>query len=171
LIGRKKSMTVAGSPIVNYTPDDANELTGFSTTGPTVNGALTYWPDGQRKTLTVNNVTVSYSYDPASERLSTISYRSTQNPSLGSLSYTYDADGRIIGKTGVGGFGAVNLPVAEGPVTYANTNQIKTWNGTTLSPPPDSANNLKLDPSSTSGATYQWDSRKFANVSNPQQRH
>jgi RHS repeat-associated protein len=159
-IGRRQNMTVAGFPIVNYTQNDANELTTLSATGSTpVNAALAYWPDGQRKTLTVNNVTTSYSYDPNSERLSSISYASTQNPSLGSLTYSYDADGRIIGKTGTGGFAATNLPVAEGPATYTNANQIKTWNGTT--PIVDQANNLKTDPSSTAAATYKWEARNL----------
>jgi RHS repeat-associated protein len=164
-IGRRQTMAPAGQPTVNYSWDDADELKTVCTSPTCMSGTsatLAYNANGQRQSLTVNNVTSSYAYDPTTERLSSISYASTQNPSLGSLNYSYDADGRITGKSG--SFGTVNLPAAEGPNTYSPpfTNQLETWKGNSGTQPPDSANNLKSDPS-TPGVTYAYDARNLLN--------
>ena len=159
-IGQRMSMAPAGQPTVSYMWDRANEITSVSATGTSAN--ITYTSDAQRQTLTVNNVTSSYAYDPASERVSSISYASTQNPSLGSLSYQYDTDGRITGKSG--NVATVQLPAIEGPglggndpITYDVVNQIELWNGVSTSV--DKNDNLVADPASISGATYTWDGR------------
>ncbi len=165
-IGRRQQMEVMGSgtlyqnqDLISYTWDDANEIQNeiqslSGTTG--MSASVTYTPDGQRKALTVNNVTSSYSYDPVLERLATISYASTQNPSLGSLSYSYDADGRITGKSG--SFATVQLPAAEGPNTYWLTNQIETWGVVGVTP--NAENDLVTDPSAAPGSiSYAWDAR------------
>ncbi|HTT76557.1 MAG TPA: RHS repeat-associated core domain-containing protein [Candidatus Binataceae bacterium] len=157
-IGRRTSMQPASQPAISYSWDNANELKTLATTG--TSASFSYMPDGQRQALTVNNgtsttVTTNYSYDPASERLSAISYGSTQNPSLGGLNYTYDADSRVIGKNG--SLAAVNLPAASPQAAaYTNTNQIKTWtNG--VSPSINGIQALTSDP--LTGATYTYDQR------------
>ncbi len=93
------------------------------------NAALSYAPDGQRSILGVTNtnttVTTTYTYDALSQRLTLLNFASSQNPSLGTLSYTYDADGRVITKGGT--LANVNLPpVSPQAATYASTNQIQT---------------------------------------------
>jgi RHS repeat-associated protein len=153
-IGRRKNMAPASLPVVSYMYDNTNEITSVAATG--TSATIGYSSDAQRNTLTVNNVTSTYAYDPVTERLGSISYASTQNPSLGSLSYSYDADGRVTGKTG--SLAIVRLPVTEGPgITYYGTNQLETWNNKPVNPDP--ANNLVTDPSSSSNATYAWAAR------------
>ncbi len=154
-IGMRGSMVVNHALTMTYTWDDANELTAI---GPFA--SFTYSADDQRQTLSVLNgvgstVTTNYSYDPASERLSGLTYASTQNPSLGNLNYSYDADGRVIGKSG--SFAILSLPFASGqPALYASTNQIQTWtNG--VSPMVDANRSLKTDP--VSGLSYSWDAK------------
>lgn len=55
------------------------------------------------------------------------------------------------------------MPAAEGPNTYFSlTNQLQTWKGNSGTQPPDTANNLKSDPS-TPGVTYAYDARNLLN--------
>jgi YD repeat-containing protein len=114
-----------------------------------------YDNDGHRMSLTTNNsVTTTYGYD-ADSRLTSLSFTTPGNNSLGQLAYNYDNDSRVTSESG--SLARLNLPQTEGPNYYYNANQIKTWNGITPPTPPDSASNLTSDPTST--ATFTWDSR------------
>ena len=65
---------------------------------------------------------------------------------LGNLTYTYDADSRIIG---VGGsLATVNLPPVLSSATYNARNQVLTWNGVSASA--NNRDDLTSDP--TNGA-------------------
>jgi hypothetical protein len=67
----------AAQSSITYSWDDANQLTTIGTSA-----SFSYTPDAQRQTLAINDngnttVTTNYAYDPASERLTGISYGST----------------------------------------------------------------------------------------------
>lgn len=99
-------------------------------------------------------------YD-ADSRVSQISY-AANGTSLGNLTYSYGADGRITGKGG--SLAAVNLPAAVSGNLYDATNQVTKWNGVSASS--DKADNLILDP--TDAAPYDWDERnQLSDVSTP----
>ncbi len=154
-IGRRLSMSVQ-PPIghqganYSYTWDDANELTAMT------NATLNYAPDGQRSILGVTNtnttVTTTYTYDALSQRLTLLNFASTQNPALGTLTYTYDADGRVITKGGT--LANVNLPpVSPQAATYASTNQIQTWTNN-VSPSVDANEGITKDPATAMSYKY-----------------
>ncbi|MGO9455141.1 MAG: RHS repeat-associated core domain-containing protein, partial [Candidatus Binataceae bacterium] len=159
-IGRVQSMSVSNTSYgsVSYGWDDANELTGLTNGGNST--SINYTPDGQRKSLSVSDwgmtVTTNYSYDdPLSERLTGITYASTQNSSLGNLTYSYDADGRVTGKAG--SFATFILPASwSGTASYLSTNQIHTW-WNNISPSFNNNEGLTSDPVST--LTYGYDAR------------
>jgi YD repeat-containing protein len=122
--GRRTSMQLTGTsptpPLVTYSYDCADELVAVSNNGysapscspstfvyPTCNNfnsvtsCLTYDLDGRRSTVDTNGVTTLYGYD-ANSRLVVQQFFDYNlfNWVLGSLSYQYDADGRLIDKGG-----------------------------------------------------------------------
>ena len=153
-------------PTVNYTLDSADYLTAVSN-GTLSASPIQYDGAGRRSCTTLpNGVIVSYGYD-ADSRISSITYGtggSCASPpsNLGNLTYTYDADGRIIGKGG--SLAAVNLPSAVTGNPINNANQVLSWNGTNATI--DAANNLKTDPVNSN--TYDWNERNaMSHVSYP----
>jgi len=124
-----------------------------STGGASLSATLMYDNDGHRMSLTTNNaVTTTYGYDTDS-RLTSLSFTTPGNNSLGQLGYNYDNDSRLSSETG--SLASLNLPQTEGPNVYSNTNQIQSWNSQPATM--DSAGNLTSDPTST--ALFAWDSR------------
>jgi YD repeat-containing protein len=91
-------------------------------------------------------------YD-ADSRLTSLSFTTPGNNSLGQLAYNYDNDSRLTSESGSPA--SLNLPQTEGPNVYTNTNQIQSWNSQAATM--DKAGNLTSDPTST--ALFAWDAR------------
>ena len=145
---RRSTMTVAGQSAVSYTYDNANRLTQISQGTATM--TIGYDNANRRTSLTFpKRVAAAYGYDAAS-RVTSITYTERSN-TIGTLTYTYDPNGR---RASMGGsLAKVNLPAAVTSAIYNADNQLTNWNGTTLSY--DLNGNLTSD-----GATaYTWDAR------------
>jgi YD repeat-containing protein len=161
-----RTLQVPNQSIVNYTFDPASRPTNVAQ-GSLAASSLYDAADRPTCLTLPNNVIVTYGYDSDS-RVTSLTYGTggscTSPPNnLGTLTYTYDADNRIVG-TG-GSLAAVNLPGVLSSATYRATNQVLTWNG--VSSTIDAANNLKTDPSNGS-VPYGWDERnQLSSASNP----
>lgn len=148
--GRRTSMTPAAQATANYSYDNANRLTAISQGSETVQ--LAYDADNRRTTLTLpNGITVNYGYDTASE-LTGLTYDQGNGSTLGNLTYTYDADGRIVSKGG--SFATDVLPTATTQAATFDLNDRETsFNGQALTY--DADGNLTSDGTNT----YQWNAR------------
>lgn len=148
--GRRSSMTAATQATANYTYDNANRLTAITQGSETVQ--LAYDADNRRATLTLpNGITVNYGYDNASE-LTGLTYTQSNGNALGNLAYGYDADGRIINKSGT--FATDVLPTATTQPAMFDLNDRKTsFNGQALTY--DANGNLTSDGTNT----YSWNAR------------
>jgi RHS repeat-associated protein len=111
---------------------------------------IAYDDANRRTSLTLpNSIVVEYGYDNASQ-LTGLTYKLGGN-TLGTLTYTYDADGR---RTGVDGtYARATLPLALTSATYDNANQIATWAGTSFTYDPNG--NLVSDGTKA----YTWNAR------------
>jgi RHS repeat-associated protein len=146
--GRRTSMTVAGQPAVSYAWDNANRLTGITQGSASVSFA--YDNANRRSQLTLpNGIVVAYSYDQAS-RVSGMTWKLGGNQ-IGDLAYGYDADGRVIEKSG--SMAATNLPQPVVGNTFNADNEMTVFNGTALAY--DANGNLTTDGTNT----YAWDAR------------
>ncbi|WP_259658982.1 RHS repeat-associated core domain-containing protein [Burkholderia pseudomallei] len=148
--GRRTSMTAAAQATANYTYDNANRLTAITQGSETVQ--LAYDADNHRTTLTLpNGITVNYGYDNASE-LTSLTYTQSNGNALGNLAYGYDADGRIISKSGT--FATDVLPTATTqPATFDLNDRKTNVNGQALAY--DANGNLISDGTNT----YSWNAR------------
>ncbi|VBR78011.1 YD repeat-containing protein [Burkholderia pseudomallei] len=148
--GRRTSMTAAAQAMANYSYDNANRLTTITQGGETVQ--LTYDADNRRTALTLpNGITVNYGYDNASE-LTGLTYTQSNGSTLGNLAYSYDADGRIISKSGT--FATDVLPTATTqPATFDLNDRETSFNGQALTY--DADGNLTSDGTNT----YMWNAR------------
>jgi RHS repeat-associated protein len=145
---RPDTMTVSGQSAVTYTFDDANRLTDIVQGGAHV---IVAWDDASRReTLTLpNGIVATYGYDDASE-LTSLSY-DKGGSNVGTLTYTYDAAGRIVARGGTL-FQSI-LPAAQATTAYNADNQLTTWGAATLTY--DDNGNLTND--GTNSLT--WDAR------------
>jgi RHS repeat-associated protein len=157
---------------ITYSYDDANRRQSMIVAGQATATTYNYWTNDQLKTITRGTNIVSLAYDAANRpdtttlpnsvvedwtpngdgRLTAASYAKAGQPSLGALSYGYDADGR---RTTVwGASGRITLPAATtSNATYDAGNQLRSWNGTTINY--DANGNIQ-----TYGAqTYTFDER------------
>ncbi|SAK39693.1 RHS repeat-associated core domain-containing protein [Caballeronia ptereochthonis] len=148
--GRRTGMTAAAQATATYTYDNANRLTGITQGSETVQ--LAYDADNRRTTLTLpNGITVNYGYDNASE-LAGLTYNQNNGTSLGNLTYGYDADGRIISKSGT--FATDVLPTATTqPATFDLNDRETSFSGQALTY--DANGNLTSDGTNT----YTWNAR------------
>ncbi|WP_369148850.1 RHS repeat-associated core domain-containing protein [Burkholderia pseudomallei] len=148
--GRRTSMTAAAQATANYTFDNANRLTAITQGSETVQ--LAYDADNRRTTLTLpNGITASYGYDNASE-LTGLTYAQSNGNAVGNLAYGYDADGRIISKSGT--FATDVLPIATTqPATFDLNDRKTSFNGQALTY--DANGNLTSDGTNT----YTWNAR------------
>jgi len=152
--GRRKRMTVAGQPDVNYTFDLANRLTQISQ--GSANTIISYDQDSRRTSLTLpNNVVTTYCYDNNS-RLTGLFYGQAtlcSNPSgtLGTLLYGYDALNRRNQVWGT--FARTGLPQPVGSASYDAANGLLQWNGQLFSY--DLNGNMTSDGTNT----FTWDAR------------
>ena len=146
--GRRTSMTVAGQPALTYAYDNADRLTSLTQGSATV--TIAYGDADRRTSLTLpNGVVTAYGYDNKN-RLTSLTF--TQGATtLGTLTYSYDADGN---RMAVGGTWArTGLPQAVTSATYNDANQQLTWDSQTLIY--DLNGNLTGDGVNT----YTWDAR------------
>ncbi len=104
----------------------------------------------RRTALTLpNGIEVGYSYDNNS-RISAMTWTLAGNQ-IGDLEYDYDADGRVIEKTG--SFAQTNLPQPVAGNTFNADNEMTAFNGAAMSY--DANGNLLNDGTNT----YAWDTR------------
>jgi RHS repeat-associated protein len=146
--GRRATMTVLGQPTVTYGYDVADRLAQIAEGSATF--TVAYDTANRRTSLMLpNGVGTSYTYDAAS-RLTGLSYALGGTP-LGTLTYSYDANGH---RTVTGGtWAATGLPQPVASATYDAANRQVTFGGLTLSY--DLNGNLTGD-----GTTiYTWDAR------------
>lgn len=151
---------------VNYTYWNDDQVLAISNS--TLTATFAYDGDGRRNSVkttgvAANAVQTLYAYDSDSRPcalyygssaigLSSGTCSGVTGTVLGNLTYSYDADSRVIGQDGT--FARTNFPPLVS-AAYSNTNQITTWNGATANSDP--ASNLTHDPASL--ATYAWDAR------------
>jgi RHS repeat-associated protein len=147
-LGRRTSMTVAGQPSLTYGYDNADRLTSLAQGSTTV--TIAYDDGGRRTSLTLpNGVVAAYGYDNKNQLTSlTFTLGAT---TLGTLAYTYDADGR---RMAVGGTWArTGIPQAMTSATHNDANQQMTWGTQTL------AYDLNGNLTGDGVNTYTWDAR------------
>jgi len=150
---RRTSMTVAGQNAVNYTYDNANRLTQIAQGSSTV--GFSYDNANRRTSLTLPNAMVlAYNYD-ADSRATAMTWTLGGNP-VGDLEYSYDADGRVIGKSG--SFAQTNLPAAVSGNTFNADNEMTAFGGQALTY--DANGNLTNDGTNN----YTWDARSHLNA-------
>jgi len=147
-VGRQKTKTVAGQPVVSYTFDDANRLKQITQTSAVVQ--LDYDNANRRTSLTLpNGIVMTYGYDDASQ-LTGITYK-LGAATLGDLSYVYDLGGRRARV--LGSYARTTLPNPLASATYDPANRLTQWD--TLSFSYDANGNLLNDGSNQ----YDWDAR------------
>ena len=146
--GRRATMSVAGQSSTTYGWDNANRLVQIAQGAESI--GFTY-DNGDRRTgaTLANGVAIAYEYDNA-DRLVSISY-SKGALSLGTVQYTYDADGRRTRSSG--SVARVNLPTAITSAVYNPSNQILSLNGVAYSY--DFNGNLLSDGTKS----YTWNER------------
>jgi len=159
------------SYIYQYYDDD--ELKSISGSNPTVTVNVGEDSDGRRQAVSVsapgtNPVTTAYGYyadsslcaiyyGAAGTALSNPTCNGVNGPTIGNLTYAYDADGRLNDEGG--SMLRTVIPAAES-ATYGSANQLTNWNNCTHSNASciteDNANNLLKDPTQ-GGNKYSWD--------------
>ena len=141
-------MTVVGQPTVSYGWDNANRLTGIIQGSASI--PIAYDNADRRNTLTLpNGIVLAYTYDIDSH-VTAMSWTLGSN-TVGDLEYSYDADSRVIEKTG--SFAQTGLPQAVTGNSFNAANEMTAFNGTPQTY--DANGNLTNDGTST----YNWDAR------------
>ena len=141
-------MTVVGQPTVSYGWDNANRLTGITQGSASI--PFGYDNADRRNTLTLpNGILLTYTYDNDSH-VTAMTWTLASNP-VGDLEYSYDADGRVIEKTG--SFAQTGLPQAVTGNAFNAANEMTAFNGTPQTY--DGNGNLSNDGTNT----YAWDAR------------
>lgn len=153
--GRLTGKTVAGGTPISYGYTVADQLASVSQGSSSA--SYSYDSDGRLTSAALPGATQAYGYDAASQ-LSSIDYTSGST-TLGSLSYTYDPAGRVVGESG--SWARLQLPAAM-TATYNALNQATTVSG--ISRTYDGAGNLTSDGSNA----YGWNDRgQLASVTGP----
>jgi RHS repeat-associated protein len=154
---RRTAMTVSGQPATAYTWDNANRLTAITQGSSSV--GFQYDNANRRTELALpNGVSVAYSYDTGGH-VTGITY-SSGSSQLGTLTYTYDADGRVSSKGGT--MASTGMPAPVSGNTFNAANEMTAFNGATLSY--DANGNLTSDGTNT----YSWDARNhLTGISGP----
>jgi RHS repeat-associated protein len=145
---RRQAMTVVGQPTVSYSWDNADRLTGITQGSTSI--PIAYDNADRRTTLTLpNGIILAYTHD-ADSHVTGMTWTLAGNP-VGDLEYGYDADGRVIQKTG--SLAQTNLPQPVTGNTFNAANEMTSFNGTALTY--DANGNLTNDGTNT----YTWDAR------------
>jgi YD repeat-containing protein len=122
---RRQTMTVVGQPTVSYGWDDANRLTGIIQGSASI--PIGYDNADRRNTLTLpNGILLTYTYDNDSH-VTGMTWTLAGNP-VGNLGYSYDADSRVIEKTG--SFAQTGLPQPVTGNTFNAANEMTSFDGT-----------------------------------------
>jgi RHS repeat-associated protein len=145
---RRTTMQVAGQTQASYTWDNANRLTAIAQGSAAV--GINYDNANRRTSLTLpNGVTVGYGVDNDS-RITGLTY-SVGSSQLGNFTYSYDADGRVIGKGGT--LATIGLPSSVTGNAFNADNGMTGFGGAAMSY--DANGNLTSDGTNT----YTWDAR------------
>jgi RHS repeat-associated protein len=146
---RLLSTTVDGQTPITYSYDGVDRMTGMTQGSTSV--SFVYDSATGRRTQTVlpDGVVLAYGYDVGS-RINQLTWSGPQGP-IGNLGYVYDADGRVIQKTG--SLAQVLLPQPISGNRFNAANQMVAYNGTPLTY--DANGNLTNDGTNT----YAWDER------------
>lgn len=145
---RRQTMTVVGQAQISYAWDNANRLTGITQGSNSV--SFNYDNANHRTALTMpNGIVTAYTYD-SNSRVTGMTWTLSGNP-VGDLEYFYDADGRVVQKTG--SFAQTNLPQPVSGNAFNLANEMTAFNGTSLNY--DANGNLTSDGTNT----YIWDVR------------
>jgi RHS repeat-associated protein len=145
---RLLSTTVDGQTPITYGYDGVDHLTAMTQGG--VSASFAYDATGRRtQAVLPNGVALAYGYD-VGQRVNQLTWSGPQG-SIGNLGYVYDADGRVIQKTG--SFAQVVLPQTISGNSFNAANQMVAFNGTALTY--DANGNLTNDGTNT----YAWDER------------
>jgi YD repeat-containing protein len=145
---RLQTRTVVGETPVSYAWDNA----GNPRSAVQGSATLTYAYDsaGRLSSTTLpNGVVVAYTYDGDS-RIAAIAYSNGSGP-IGNLTYTYDANGRVVGKGG--SLASIVMPQSVGGNTFNAANEMTAFNSEPLAYDPNE--NLLNDGTNT----YTWDAR------------
>lgn len=149
---RRTKLTVTGQADITYAYDNANRLT--SALQGTAKVKFTYDSANRRTVVTLaNGVAATHTYDAASQLTSITDHQGT--PTLGTLTYAYDAAGRISLRGGTL-FQSI-FPVALTSAAYDPDNRLTTWvtASGSVSPVYDADGNLTNDGS----RAFTWDAR------------
>jgi RHS repeat-associated protein len=140
----------------SYIYDAADRLTQIYQDESGESVVLAYDNANRRSSLTLpNGVVTTYAYDSANE-LTGLTYKNSSGTTLASTSYTYDAAGQRLTRTG--GFGSDRLPTpSTGTNTFNLANQQTVWNGYTLGY--DLNGDPGSDASSSPATSYIFDAR------------
>jgi RHS repeat-associated protein len=153
--GRRTGMTVAGGTPISYGYTAADALASVSQGSTTANYG--YDTDGRLSSIALPGATQSYAYDAAGQ-LSSIGYTSGST-TLGSLDYSYDPVGRVVGESG--SWARLALPAAM-TASYNAANEASTVNGAAQNY--DDAGNLTSDGTNS----YSWNDRgQLGSVTGP----
>ncbi|MBI3825730.1 MAG: RHS repeat protein, partial [Candidatus Rokubacteria bacterium] len=158
---RRTSMTVSGQAPVTYAYDAADRLTRIVQESATT--TVAYDAAGRRTSLTLPNGVITMSgYDRVS-RPTSLTYKKGST-TLGTLAYTYDADGH---PTALGGTWArTSQPPAMPGATYDAANRQLAFGATTSTY--DANGNLTTITDATGITNFTWDSRgRLAALSAP----
>ncbi|HEY2579826.1 MAG TPA: putative toxin, partial [Streptosporangiaceae bacterium] len=143
--GQRTKMTVASQPAVSYSYDADGDLT--KETQGTASAAVTYDGDGNvTKETLPNGVAEASTYDAISELAKTTD--TTSGSTIGSVSYSYDADGLIASASG--SLATAALPTAVSSETYNAGNELTKAGSTSLAY--DANGSLTSDGTNT----YTW---------------
>ena len=145
---RLLSTTVDGQAPITYSYDRVDHVIGI--TQGSISASFAYDSSGrQTQAVLPNGVTVAYGYD-VGPRINQLTWSGSQGQ-IGNLGYVYDADGRVIQKTG--SFAQVVLPQTISGNSFNAANQMVSFNGMPLTY--DADGNLINDGTNT----YSWNER------------
>jgi RHS repeat-associated protein len=162
--------TVNGADPTTYTYDKAHRLTGIIYRGETTTFA---WDPASRLIgrALPNGIVESLTYDDA-DRLTLMEYKQSDGTLLESIAYTYNANGKRLSRTTIGGSSAQETPMSA---VYDQANRMTsltlTATGQTFALAYDNNGNIvsKVDQGNAGNAnTYGWDARnRLTEVSGP----
>jgi RHS repeat-associated protein len=152
--GLRQTMTASTQAQLFYCYDLANRLTSIvngSCASPTSKlVSLTYDQANRRQTMTLpNGAVTTYAYDNANE-LTGLTYTSGST-TLGTVSYSYDADGRRTSR--ISGLDQAGASPSVGTTAFDAANELSTWGAQSLTY--DLNGNLVSDGVNT----YTWNAR------------
>ncbi len=155
--GQRLSQTVTGQPKVSYTYNAAGQVTQISQDPGSSNNnqaqvvSFLYDAIGRRtQTTLANGSTVNYVYDAASQ-LTGMTHQKSDGSVMGTLTYTYDLNGKRTSASG--SLASIELPSPVTGTAFDANNRLTQHNGSTYTY--DKNGNLTSD----GARNYVWDER------------